>query len=119
GPAGTVVTINGVGFNGTSTVKFSATAATAITHVSATQLKATVPAGATTGQISVTNTAGVTGTVKSAAFYALAAPTVTSFTPTSGITGSSLTISGTNFVPGATVQLGALSAASVTFVSTA
>jgi hypothetical protein len=117
GPAGTVVTINGVGFNSTSTVKFNATAATAVTHVSATQLTATVPAGATTGQISVTNTTGVTGTVKSAVFYAVAAPTITSFTPTSGITGSTVTINGTNFVQSATVKFGALASSSMTFVS--
>ena len=71
-PAGsgdTVVTINGVGFNSTSSVKFHGTVAATVTHVSATQLKAAVPAGATTGQISVINTTGVTGTVTSATSY--------------------------------------------------
>jgi hypothetical protein len=99
-------------------VKFNVTAAPTVTHVSATQLKATVPAGATTGQISVTNTTGATGTVKSVSYYAVAAPTATSFTPTSGNTGSTVTINGTNFVPGATVKFGTLASPSVTFVST-
>jgi hypothetical protein len=69
GPTGTVVTINGVGFNSSSTVKFNGAAASSVTHVSSTQLKATVPSSATTGPISVTNTTAPTGTVRSAANY--------------------------------------------------
>ncbi|HEY1593144.1 MAG TPA: IPT/TIG domain-containing protein [Solirubrobacteraceae bacterium] len=117
GPAGTVVTITGVGFNSTSSVKFNATTASTVNHVSSTQLKATVPAGATTGPISVTNTTGVVGTVGSAGYYAVAAPTVTSFSPASGITGSTITINGTNFVPGSSVKFGTLPWRSASFVS--
>jgi hypothetical protein len=40
-----------------------------VTHVSATQLKATVPSTATTGPITVTNTTGVVGTVRSVSNY--------------------------------------------------
>ena len=69
GPTGTVVTINGVGFNSSSTVKFNGHAATTVVHVSATQLKATVPSTATTGPITVTNTTAPTGTVQSAVNY--------------------------------------------------
>jgi hypothetical protein len=69
GPAGTVVTINGVGFTSTSTVKFNGVAAASVTHVSSTQLQATVPASAATGTISVTNTTAPKGTVKSAAKF--------------------------------------------------
>jgi hypothetical protein len=118
GPAGTVVTINGIGFTGTSTVVFNGTASATVTHVSSTQLQATAPAGGSTGQISVTNTAAPTGTVRSAAYYAYRAPTVGSFFPPSGITGSTVTINGTNFVPSAAVKFGTLSSPSVTFVST-
>jgi hypothetical protein len=117
GPAGTVVTINGVGFNSTSAVKFNGTTATTVNHVSSIQLKATVPAGTTTGPITVTNTTGVVGTVTSATYYAAAAPTVSSFSPTSGITGSTVTINGANFVQGATVKFGALVSPGITFVS--
>jgi hypothetical protein len=60
-----VVTINGVGFNKSSKVKFNGKAAT--THlVSSTQLTATVPLGATSGSITVTNSTAPTGTVTSA-----------------------------------------------------
>jgi IPT/TIG domain len=69
GPAGTVVTIAGIGFNSSSAVKFNGVAASAVTYVSATQLKAKVPATATSGPITVVNTTGVTGTVRSAASY--------------------------------------------------
>ena len=73
GPYGTVVTITGVGFNSTSAVKFNGVAATAVIHASPTQLKATVPPTATTGPITITNTTGAAGTVRSVASYAVTA----------------------------------------------
>jgi len=56
GPAGTVVTISGTGFQlgtGTSSVKFNGTEAAAFTVVSATVIQATVPATATNGAITI------------------------------------------------------------------
>jgi hypothetical protein len=61
GPVGTIVTINGTGFAGATAVKFHTTAAS-FTIVSGTQLRATLPAGATTGVISVST---LSGTAKS------------------------------------------------------
>lgn len=61
GPIGTVVTINGTGFAGATAVKFQATAAS-FTIVSGTQLRATVPAGARTGVISVSTQGGTAKT---------------------------------------------------------
>ena len=63
GPVGTSVTIYGTGFSATpasNVVKFNGTTATVLT-ASTTVLTTTVPAGATTGTISVT-VAGVTAT---------------------------------------------------------
>jgi uncharacterized protein (TIGR03437 family) len=60
------VTINGVGFNSGSTVKFNGVAASGVMHVSSTQLQATVPSGATTGAITVKNATAPAGTVRSA-----------------------------------------------------
>jgi F5/8 type C domain/IPT/TIG domain len=57
GPAGTTVTINGLGFTPSAVVKFNGTTASK-TYVSPTQLKAVVPAAATTGKITVTTAAG-------------------------------------------------------------
>lgn len=65
GSAGTVVTINGSGFQagtGTSAVQFNGVNATSFTVVSDNIIKATVPATATTGTLNVTTNAciGVT-----------------------------------------------------------
>jgi IPT/TIG domain len=69
GAPGKVVTITGVGFTKTSTVSFNGAAASTVTYVSSTKLKATVPSGASTGAISVTNTAAPVGTVASASHF--------------------------------------------------
>ena len=53
GPVGTSVTITGNNFNGATSVAFNGTAATFAVN-SNTQITATVPAGAATGKISVT-----------------------------------------------------------------
>ena len=42
---------------------------------------------------------------------------MSSFTPTSGITGTTVTITGKNFVPGAKVKFGSKASPKVTFVS--
>jgi hypothetical protein len=47
--------INGTKFNGVTSVKFNAKPATWWVRVSAQKLRTRVPAGATTGPISVTN----------------------------------------------------------------
>jgi hypothetical protein len=80
GPVGTSVTVMGSNFAGTSVVAFNGKAAT-FSVDSDTQLRATVPSGATTGKITVTNPAG-TGT-SAADFTVTAPPTQTfTFTPT-------------------------------------
>jgi Carboxypeptidase regulatory-like domain len=58
GKVGTVVTITGTNFLTARAVVFNATAATQFTVNSATQITATVPAGATTGRIKVTTSGG-------------------------------------------------------------
>ncbi len=65
-PAGSSVTIKGVGFTSSSTVSFDGTPAPSVHFYSAKKLKAVVPAGAGTGTISVTNTLAPVGTVYSA-----------------------------------------------------
>src|SRR5205807_690199 len=94
GLVGTSVTINGTNFNGATAVRFNGTTAN-YTVNSPTVIQATVPANATSGSISV-STPGGTGT-SSSAFTVLSPPTITSFTPTSGLVGTSVTINGTNF----------------------
>ncbi|WP_285571921.1 IPT/TIG domain-containing protein [Geothrix limicola] len=94
GQAGSSVTITGTGLTNASAVSFNGTPAASFTVTSATQITATVPAGATTGPVSVTTPGG---TATGPAFLVLApAPTITGLNPTSGMVGSSVTITGTN-----------------------
>ncbi|MFI4991947.1 MAG: IPT/TIG domain-containing protein [Solirubrobacterales bacterium] len=69
GAAGTLVTVKGVGFTPSSTVRFNGTPAASVSFVSSAKLKATVPAGAGSGPITVTNTAAPAGTVRSAGSF--------------------------------------------------
>ena len=93
GLVGTTVVIIGTSFMGATAVSFNGTAAT-FTVNSATQLTATVPAGATTGNVAITTPGGTSNT---AVFTVLpAAPAIISLGPTSGTTGTSVTITGTN-----------------------
>ena len=102
GPAGTVVTIFGTGFDptpGASTVTFNGTVAT-ISSASPTELVVSVPLGATTGVIAVTSPAG--SATSSAPFTVTAtngAPNITSFTPAIATPGTAVSITGTNFEP--------------------
>ena len=58
GAVGTAVTITGSNFTGATSVKFNGTPAASFTVDSSTKLRTTVPAGATTGRISVTTADG-------------------------------------------------------------
>lgn len=116
---GTMVTISGTAFQAGATVTFGSAAATGVVVVSATQITATVPANPAGGvTVRVTNPDGQFGTLANGFTY-LAAPTVTTLSPTSFSTlgGTTVTINGTNFQPGAMVLLGGVASASVTFVS--
>jgi hypothetical protein len=64
---GATVTISGIGFGTGSKVSFGEVAATSVTYVTASKtLKVTVPAGASTGPITVTNTSAPSGSATSA-----------------------------------------------------
>src|SRR5882757_780622 len=113
GPVATSVTINGTNFTGATAVAFNGSAAN-FTVTSATAIQTTVPAGATTGPITVTTSGG---TATSGSNFAVA-PTITSFTPTNGRVGTSVTINGTSFT-GATAVAFNGNAASFTVTSDA
>jgi hypothetical protein len=94
GTAGTIVTITGLNFTGASSVTFNGTSATSFSVSSDTQIQATVPVGASTGKIQVTNS---DGTGESATNFALPAqPAISFFSPASGVRGSEDTIFGSN-----------------------
>jgi IPT/TIG domain len=95
GPIGSTVAITGTNFGCTTAVKFNTTTVTSFTLNSATSITATVPTGATTGKISVTNP--ISTATSATDFTVVAAPTITSFTPTFGPVGTQVEITGTNF----------------------
>src|SRR5207245_5916003 len=76
GPVGTSVTISGTNFTGATAVTFNGVSA-AFTVTSATAIQVTVPAGATTGPLSVTTSGGTATSTD--AFTVTSAPTITSF----------------------------------------
>jgi hypothetical protein len=107
GPAGTTVDIMGTFFTGATSVTFNGTPDPSFVVNSSTDITAHVPAGATTGTISVITPGG---TDTGGTFTVTASPpTINSFSPTSGQVGTSVDIQGTSFT-GAT---------SVTFNGTA
>ena len=94
GPVGTQVTINGGNLSGATSVRFNGTQAS-FTVLSANQIRATVPGGATTGRIGVTTPAG--SAASGSDFVVTQPPSIGSFTPTSGPVGTQVTISGNHF----------------------
>jgi hypothetical protein len=103
GPVGTSVTLSGTNFSGATAVEL-VHAAASFTVNSAAQITLTVPAGALSGPITVT-TPGGTAT-SAAEFTVIPAPTITSFTPTSGPVGTLVTLTGTNFSGASAVAFG-------------
>jgi YD repeat-containing protein len=124
GSSGGAVTITGSGFSTTAsnnTVTFNGTAATVGT-ATATQLTVAIPAGATTGPITVSNTNGSVTSTRVFTVGTGSVPQIASFSPNIGNPGTAVTITGQNFspVPSAdhvafnTMNLGAVTVASAT-----
>ena len=113
---GNTVTVFGTGFSGATQVTFNGMAGTSLTVTSNTQLTVVVPTGATTGPLTVTTPAG-SGTL-SGNFTILPAPTITSFSPSFGTVGSSVTVYGTNIGSGTTVTFGGGSVANASSYGT-
>ena len=104
GPVGTVVTVTGTNFTGTTDLKLNGTSITGYTVVSSTEITFTVPPGATTGTVSVT-TPGGTATGPTYTVTTPQPPTITSFGPTSGPVGTVVTVTGTNFTGTTSLKL--------------
>ena len=101
------VTITGTNFATGTTVTFAGTAATSVVVVSSTTIRATTPAGIAGAATVTVTTNGQSGNLPNGFTYTVV-PTVTGISPNSGSTGggTAVTITGTNFVPGATVTFG-------------
>jgi uncharacterized repeat protein (TIGR03803 family) len=98
---GKTVEILGQGFTGTTAVSFNGVSAT-FTKVSDTYMTATVPAGALTGTVTVTTS---TSTMKSNRAF-LVTPQIKSFTPASGVVGTSVKITGVSLTQATKVTIG-------------
>jgi hypothetical protein len=115
---GTTVTITGTGFFAGASVSIGGSPATNVNLSSSTSITASTPAHAAgTVNVVVTNSDGQSGTLTNGYTYASPnpAPTVTAILPNSGATGggTSVTITGTGFLAGATVSLGGAPATNV------
>ncbi|MGD0998211.1 MAG: GDSL-type esterase/lipase family protein [Thermoleophilia bacterium] len=108
GRVGATVTLSGTGFVGATAVHFNGLAATTFSASGDTQISATVPAGATSGKITVT-TPGGTAT-SAASFAVVPPPTVTALIPTSGALGDSVTLIGAGFAGASGVAFGGVTA---------
>jgi hypothetical protein len=110
---GTSVTITGVNFATGAKVTFDGTAGTSVVVVSATTITVTTPAhSAGAVSVVVTNADGQSATLTNGFTYTAPAPAIKSISPTSGTRsgGTTVTISGTNFVSGAKVTFGGTAA---------
>ncbi len=107
GSVGTSVTITGTGFTGATAVAFNGTS-TSFTISRSTRIKAIVPSGARTGPITVTTPSGTA--TRSGFTVTGSAPTIGSFSPSSGSVGTSVTITGTGFAGATAVAFNGSSA---------
>jgi uncharacterized repeat protein (TIGR01451 family) len=92
GPRGATVVITGGNFVNPVTVNFNGAVAAA-TATALTQIQATVPPNATTGPLAVTTSSGTS--TNNPVFYV--PPRLVGFSPTNGIVGSSVVLTGANF----------------------
>lgn len=113
GTQGTIVTINGTGFQNVTAVNFGGTAASSFTKVSSTKITAVVAGGSsgTVNLVSAVKTFSLDG------FTYLPKPVISSFAPQNATTGMKVTINGANFTNVTAVQFGFVNAQSFTIVS--
>ncbi len=110
GTTGTSVVITGEHFDGASNVTFGEISATSFTVNNSNQITASVASGAS-GEVSVI-TAGGTGSLAGFTWYG--PPLVSSFTPSFGVEGTEITITGANFSGITDVSFGGTAATSFT-----
>src|SRR5204862_309808 len=108
--AGTWIKLTGVNFTNASSVLFNGADAADFVVTNNTIIGAQVPAGVSTGPMSVTTPWGTTNS-GNLLFYAL--PVINSFNPTHGLPGDTVTILGTNFLGTSSVKFAGISAAIV------
>jgi hypothetical protein len=110
GPQGSsqTITLGGSGFAAGATATIGSTPLVNVVVQSPTTIQATVPASLTAGTypITVQNPDGQSTTLANAYTVAANPPTLTSVSPGVVLAGQQITLTGTNFVTGATVRVG-------------
>lgn len=115
---GATVTIIGTGFTASSAVQFNGTSAIT-TFVNSTTLNATVPVGATTGVITVTESGCKVDSASDFTVLACSpAHSISGFAPTTGPELTEVTITGTGFTGSTTVEFGGISATIISQTTT-
>jgi hypothetical protein len=104
---GALVTISGANLGSATAVAFGNVSTTSITVLSASSIRVALPAGATTGRLTVTNPAG---SAQSAGTFVLV-PRLTGFGAPSGSDDDAVTLVGTGLTGAAVVKFGTVSAA--------
>nr|WP_232546237.1 IPT/TIG domain-containing protein [Streptomyces antimycoticus] len=114
---GNTVTLTGSALTGVTGVTFGSTPATSFTVVSATQITAVAPPGAT-GPVQITVT-GPGGTSNGVTYFYVGVPTLTGAAPALGpVSGDNIvTLTGTNLLGATAVRFGSTPALSFTVVS--
>lgn len=113
GLAGTTVTVSGRAFTGATGARIGNGTTVPATVSGSTRITFVVPAGAATGNVTVTTPAG-SGTSASVFTVAPPPPVVSSFTPTSGLVGTKVTVTGNNFTGATSARIAGGSSAAVT-----
>jgi hypothetical protein len=108
-----LVTLNGSGFYGATSVTFNGVAGTTLTVKSDAQITVKVPNAASTGPLVVTAPGG---TVTSATNF-IVTPKITSFTPISGPVGTVVTLNGFALTGATNVSFNGVPATAFTVVS--
>ncbi|MCG3119067.1 MAG: hypothetical protein ALAOOOJD_01395 [bacterium] len=117
GAIGTAVTIIGSSFNTATQVAFNGMAASSFTIASDTEIQVEVPAGATSGKITVTNPSGTATSADDFVLTPPLPPGIVSFNPTNGVVGTQVTITGANFTGATQVAFNGVAASTVTVMS--
>jgi hypothetical protein len=97
GPVGTKVTVTGANLSGATGAAFNGTSAAIFSVVNDTRVIVQVPAGATTGTITIATPAGIGTSATDFTVTAPAKPHIVRLSPSRGRRGATVTITGTGF----------------------
>ncbi|NDK54904.1 IPT/TIG domain-containing protein [Pontibacter fetidus] len=115
GPVGAEVTILGTNLAEVSSIYVGGALVTSFNIVNSTEIKAIVPAAASTGAIKLSSSKG--GSTSSNIFTVTGAPMVNSYSPALGPVGTEVTIKGSNFTGVSRLYLGSISILASAFSS--